>query len=550
MTAPAAQTAFVRAMRQPAAYARLHPVTGPVRCIETHVSWVFLTGPYAYKVKKPLRLAFLDYSSMARRAMFCAEELRLNQRSAPMLYVDVVPIAGTPAAPRVGVAGAPPFEHALRMRQFDPDAELTQLLQRAAVSTGELAVFGAHIAELHAGAPRPGPDTATGHAAAVHRITLDNLDALADAMPAAAADAQRERLRRLIDGEFERVRELLERRRTAGQVRECHGDLHCGNVVRWQGALLAFDALEFDPALRWIDVASDLAFLTMDLATRGRAELRRALLQAWLEASGDFEALAVLPYFEAYRALVRAKVAALRSRQSPDTAESAMTQARRYLDWIEQRARRGPPLLVVMTGLSGSGKTWMAQRIAGSIDGLVVRSDIERKRLAGLRPLQSSNSPADGGLYTTEFNRLTYARLGDCAAHGLAGGEHLVIDAASLRHGEREQFMNLARTHAATLRIVHCEAPMTVLRQRLEARAAAGNDASEATVALLDRQPGYQEPFTDAERAALITVETADAASVAAALRSLRDASGPVQSLPRQRRRARWRAASRRPRPS
>jgi predicted kinase len=249
------------------------------------------------------------------------------------------------------------------------------------------------------------------------------------------------------------------------------------------------------------------------------------VLQAWLEASGDFEALELLPYFEAYRALVRAKVAALRSRQSPDAVDTASTQAFHYLNWIEQRARRGPPLAVVMTGLSGSGKTWMAQRIASAIGGLVVRSDVERKRLAGLHPLQSSNSPADGGLYTLEFNRLTYARLGDCAAHGLAGGEHMVIDAASLRHGEREQFMQLARAHAATLRIVHCQAPMAVLRQRLEARAAAGTDASEATAGLLDRQPGYQEPFTDAERAALVTVETADAAAVAAALRSLSDAT-------------------------
>jgi aminoglycoside phosphotransferase family enzyme/predicted kinase len=525
MTAPAAQAAFVQAMRQPAAYARLHPVAGVVRCIETHVSWVFLTGPYAYKVKKPLRLAFLDYSSVDRRAVYCAEELRLNQRFAPTLYVDVVPIAGAPAAPRVGDTGAPPFEHALRMRQFDPDAELTQLLRRAAVTTDELAAFGARIAESHAGAPRLRPDTAMGQAAAVHRITLDNLDELARAMPDAADGAQRERLRRLVDGEFGRVRDLLERRRSAGQVRECHGDLHCGNVVRWQGALLAFDALEFDPALRWIDVASDLAFLTMDLATHGHEELRRAALQAWLEASGDFEALAPLPYFEAYRALVRAKVAALRSRQSPDATDAALMQARHYLDGIERRARRGPPLMIVMTGLSGSGKTWMAQRVAGSIGGLVVRSDIERKRLAGLQPLQSSNSPADGGLYTTEFNRLTYARLGDCAAHCVAGREHVVIDAASLRQGERALFMQLARTHGATLRIVHCQAPLAVLRQRLEDRAAAGTDASEATVALLDRQPGYWEPFSDTERAAVIAVETADASSVSAALQALNDAA-------------------------
>jgi len=523
MTAPAAQAAFVRAMQQPGAYARLHPVPGTVRCIETHVSWVFLTGPFAYKVKKPLRLAFLDYSSTGRRAAFYAEELRLNQRSAPALYVDVVPITGTPAAPRVGDTSAPPFEHALRMRQFDPAQELTRLLQAATVTTEELAAFGIRIAGLHAAAPRTDPALDPGDARAVHRITLDNLDELARAMPDPAAAAQRERLRRLVDTGFVNVRAMLGQRRAAGEVRECHGDMHCGNVVRWQGALLAFDALEFDPALRWIDVASDLAFLTMDLAAHGRDDLRRAVLQSWLETSGDFAAAALLPYFEAYRALVRAKVAALRALQSPAAADTASAQARMYLDWIERRATRGPPLVVVMSGLSGSGKTWMAQRIAAAIGGLMVRSDIERKRLAGLLPLQSSDSAPDAGLYTRDFNARTYAHLGECVAHCLAGGEHVVIDAASLRRPERAQFMQLARARGAALRIVHCQAPMAVLRQRLEDRAASGTDASEATVALLDRQPGYWEPFSDAERAAVIAVETADASSVAAVLQALSD---------------------------
>jgi aminoglycoside phosphotransferase family enzyme/predicted kinase len=523
MAAPAAQAAFVRAMRQPGPYARLHPVPGTVRCIETHVSWVFLTGPFAYKVKKPLRLAFLDYSSAGRRAAFCAEELRLNQRSAPALYVDVVPITGTPAAPQVGDTSAPPFEHALRMRQFDPAQELTQLLRTATVTTDELAAFGTRIAGLHAAAPRTDPALDPGDALAVHRITLDNLDELARAMPDPAAATQRARLRQLVDTGFGDVRDVLMQRRAAGQVRECHGDLHCGNVVRWQGALLAFDALEFDPALRWIDVASDLAFLTMDLAAHGRDDLRRAVLQAWLETGGDFEAVALLPYFEAYRALVRAKVAALRALQSP--ADTASAQAAMYLHWIERRAQRGAPLVVVMSGLSGSGKTWLAQRIAAAIGGLVLRSDIERKRLAGLQPLQSSDSAPDAGLYTRDFNTRTYARLGECAAHCLAGGEHVVIDAASLRRTERAQFMQLARARGARLRIVHCQAPMAVLRQRLQDRAAAGTDASEATVALLDRQPGYWEPFSDAERAAVIAVETADGSSVANALQALSDAA-------------------------
>ncbi len=316
LDAPAAQAAFAAAMQDPAAFAALHPVPGPVTCIETHVSWVFLTGPFAYKVKKPLRLSFIDYSTAERRAALCREELRLNRRHAPGLYVDVVPIAGTPAAPRVGATDSPPFEHALRMVQFDPQLELTQLLQSGAVAAGELQDFGKRIAQMHATAAiAAGADT-FGTPDNAHRITLDNFDEIARVLPGRDEAQQLARLRGQAQRLFAAGRPLMEQRRQDGRVREGHGDLHCGNVVRWQGTLAAFDGLEFDPGLRFIDVANDLAFLTMDLAVHGRTDLRREALQAWLETSGDFAAVALLPYFELYRALVRAKVAALRGQQA------------------------------------------------------------------------------------------------------------------------------------------------------------------------------------------------------------------------------------------
>ena len=315
-------------MQDPAAFAALHPVPGSVACIETHVSWVFLTGPFAYKVKKPLRLSFIDYSTAERRAALCREELRLNRRHAPGLYVDVVPIAGTPAAPRVGATDSPPFEHALRMVQFDPQLELTHLLQSGAVAAGELQDFGKRIAQMHATAAiAAGADT-FGTPDNAHRITLDNFDEIARVLPGRDEAQQLALLRGQAQRLFAAGRPLMEQRRQDGRVREGHGDLHCGNVVRWQGTLAAFDGLEFDPGLRFIDVANDLAFLTMDLAAHGRTDLRREALQAWLETSGDFAAVALLPYFELYRALVRAKVAALRGQQARGTQRSRGDRSR------------------------------------------------------------------------------------------------------------------------------------------------------------------------------------------------------------------------------
>ncbi|MGI9246331.1 MAG: AAA family ATPase [Steroidobacteraceae bacterium] len=539
---PAARSAFLAGMCSPAAYAALHPVTAPVRLVETHVSWVFLTGPYAYKIKKPLRLSFLDYGSASRREAFCREELRLNRRHAPELYVDVVGIGGSPAQPRPGAPG-PWFEHALRMRQFDPDLELARLLEAQAVTAPELAEFGAKMARMHESATIADAASGYGSPPVLHCVNLANFAEIAAALPPGIHSAQLDRLRAGIEQAFAMVSPLMEQRRQDGRVRECHGDLHCGNVVRWMDRLVAFDGLEFDPALRFIDVANDLAFLTMDLAVHGRDDLRGSVLNAWTSYGGDYQALELLPYYESYRALVRAKVAAVRELQRSGGAveprraigrTAAATggsgpgtgaiMVQHYLEWARRRAIRGAPALVVMTGLSGSGKTWMARRIAAACYALHVRSDVERKRLAGLGPLVDSGSAPDAGLYTPEFGARTYARLVDCVSSCLRGDENVVIDAANLRRHERDAFRHAAAAAGAGARvaIVHCQAPIDVLRQRVAARRASGSDASEATVELLDRQPGYWEPLTDAEMSLALAVDTRDTATVEAALRAVR----------------------------
>lgn len=518
-------------MQTPAAYAALHHVETPIRLIETHVSWVFLTGRYAYKVKKPLRLTFLDYSTAARRAALCHEELRLNSRYAPELYVDVVPIGGTPSAPRVGTH-EDVFEHALRMVQFDPSLELGELLLHGVVDTGLVATFGAELAALHARAERTHPGDEYGAPERTHGVTLANFDELGRVVLGADGAGRQgtespgectdvfslDTIRAHLEATFTRVRPLMQQRWHAGCVRECHGDLHCGNVVRWQHRLVAFDGLEFDPALRFIDVASDLAFLTMDLSMHGRTDLRTALLDAWTTAGGDYEAVKLLPYYEPYRALVRAKVAALRGGQTPPAREAARRDAQRYLDWAYRTSTPATPALVVMVGLSGSGKTWLARRLAVAGDALHLRSDVERKRLAGLGPLDDSRSPTDGGLYTAEFGERTYARLRECVRSCLRGGQNVIVDAANLRRHERAAFAALAQEQHARVRFVHCVAPLGTLKERIASRRAGASDASEATVELLDRQPAYWESLAPGEIVGTLVVDTTDARGIERAI--------------------------------
>ena len=491
-----------------------HPVDRPVRVVETHVSRVFLTGRWAYKVKKPLRLPFLDYGTLERRRAFCEQELRLNRRTAPDLYLDVVAIAGPAASARVGGPG-PPIEYAVRMLQFDPAEALDAQVDAGRATREELATLGTDVARFHASAAVVADDDGLGGPASFGHVLRDNLRALDE-----AGDPGIERAARALRGRLEdalaRLGGTIEARRTSGRVRECHGDLHCGNVVRWRGRLTPFDGIEFDPALRWIDVADDLAFLTMDLDERGRPDLRHAVLQAWFEASGDAGALRPLPLYEAGRALVRAKVAVLHARQHDGDADR-LASAARYLAWADARLRPSRPLLLATCGYSGSGKTHLATRLAEALHALHLRSDVERKRLAGLGPLDPSHSPPDGGLYTLDFNARTYARLFAAADDALAGGGHVIVDAACLRRAERRDLERCAARNGARFAVLHCVAPPDVLRTRVVARARAGNDASEAGVDVLDRQPGYWEPFDAAERRHVGVVDTTTGDPVAAA---------------------------------
>jgi predicted kinase len=304
---------------------------------------------------------------------------------------------------------------------------------------------------------------------------------------AAAVRAVQVRLERWIA----EARPLLEQRFAAGHVRECHGDLHAGNIVRHGARLTPFDCLEFDPALRWIDVADEVAFLLMDLEARERPLHARAFLNGYLSASGDYQSCLLLPLFRAHRALVRAKIMALNAAASGTTANAARKARRdhqRYVECALHALTLQRPKLVLMSGLSGSGKTWVAQRLAPELRAVHLRSDIERKRLARLPALARSGSALGKGLYARSATRAVYDRLAQCTADALAGGCTTIVDATFGLSADRARFRALAAALGIDTWIVYCHAARKTLEARIRDRRQRANDPSEADVAVLDWQ--------------------------------------------------------------
>lgn len=487
--------ALTAALQQPDAYP--HP-TPAVQVIETHISRVFLAGDFAYKVRKPVRFDFVDFSTAQARRDDCETELRLNRRFAPTLYLDVVPVVAgpTPGSVRVGGSGIP-IEHAVRMRRFDQQDLLGARRAAGRLQPGHIDALARSIAAFHQQQPPAALADGFGTPDRIDAILaecLGGIGRLAQASHLASRVAMRAR------SEAARLAGAFGARLRNGHVRECHGDLHLGNIVLLDGMPTPFDCLEFDAALRWTDTISDLAFPVMDLLHHGRRALAYRLLNGYLEQSGDYGALAVLSFYLSMRALVRARVLlehawqqhAAGASMAPAQAEAARLLA---LAWRCLTRRRGP--MVLMHGLSGSGKSTVAAQMSEAAAMIRVRSDVERKRLR-------QGMPPAGGWYTDRESARTYNRLLAICRLGCMAGFPMIADAAFLSRDQRERFAEQARRLGVPFFIVSCAAPLEILRSRIETRAREGHDPSDADIAVLERQLRTQQPLTAAECAHVV----------------------------------------------
>jgi len=505
-TGDASLDRLIAALCQPARYA--HPV-GAVELLQTHISCVLLAGDYAYKIKKPVNLGFLDFTTLAARRHYCEEELRINRRTAPGLYLEVVAIGGSVAEPAIGGAGAA-IEYALRMRRFAQDDLLDRMARQGRLLPQHIDALARDVAAFHARIGRAGADQAFGNPQHILAPALQNFEQLLALACDKVDIALLARLRDWTIHAHAALAPVFATRKRDGWVRECHGDLHLGNIALLEGAPTPFDGIEFNPAFRWIDVMGEVAFLAMDLFDHRLPRLAYRFLNTYLEITGDYAGLRVLRFYLVYRALVRAKVSALKAHQpgmaAKDRSETEHAY-RRHLYLSERLARPAHPAMLIMHGLSGSGKTTVSQFFLESPGAVRLRSDVERKRLYGIAAAEHSNSALDAGLYTPAASRRTYGRLADLARAVLDARYPVIVDAAFLRRAERDRFAQLARDANASFLIAACAASPATLRERVAARERDAEDASDAGVTVLQRQIATAEPLTADEIAHTMTLD-------------------------------------------
>jgi uncharacterized protein len=461
-----------------------HGGLAPVEHVETHISHVFLAGERALKLKRAVKLPYLDYATPEKRRAACEEELRVNRRTAPELYLNVVPVVrGADGALAVGGAGeateGAPLDWLVVMRRFDQSTLFDRMAERGALGADHVAAAVEMIARFHATAER-----APGGAGIIARIIEGNVESVGRAaVPRPLMPARAEALHAACRALFARLSALLDRRGAEGRVRDGHGDLHLRNICLVAGKPLLFDAIEFDPGFRRIDVFYDFAFLLMDLLHRKLGDHANLALNGYVDAGGDADGVATLPLFLAMRAIIRGHIqATIAAEQKKDDlwAESAA-----YFDLAEAALAPPPPMLLAIGGLSGSGKTTLARAIAPSLGAmpgaLLLRSDVIRKRLAGVPPEQRLPESH----YTAEWTDRVYAEMMRIADIALRAGHSVIADAVSGRAEHRAALAAAAGRAQARFLGVWLDAPLSVREARVGRRV---SDASDADVGVARRQ--------------------------------------------------------------
>ncbi|MBX3422715.1 MAG: AAA family ATPase [Pirellulaceae bacterium] len=488
---------LVQQLLDPIAY-RHHAPT--VQLCETHISWVFLAGDYAYKVKKPLNFGFADFTTLAKRLHYCQEEVRRNKRYSHDLYLDVVPIVIDNDHLVVGGTGTA-VEYAVRMWRFEQSQLAGNLVAANELSPLEFSELATQVAQFHriaATAQQP----ELGIQSQIRRFALDNIGQLqTQLLP--GRRSQLDSIDSWTRQKCQQLSEIWRQRKALGHIRECHGDLHLGNLIRWQGRLMPFDCIEFNPELYWIDVMNEIAFLIMDLCDHRRSDLGWRFLDGYLESSGDYSGLSVLPFYLVYRAMVRAKVCQLRWLQKDVASEQRERLIDDELHYLEMAWRfTHPPnrTLTITHGVSGSGKTYGTQRLVEQCGYIRIRSDVERKRLFGLLPTERPSAGQSEQMYSSQGSLETYQKLEQLAEQVLVAGFPVVIDATFLRFDQRQRFHQLAARLAVPYRICPFTSDVGELKRRIAERNSKGNDASDADQNVLAAQLQANEPLTVSER--------------------------------------------------
>jgi len=497
--------ALIQSLKNPTLFA--HKVEY-FKIIETHISWVVLTGGYAYKIKKPVNLGFLDFSSLEKRLHFCHEELRLNARLAKGIYLDVVAITGTEESPEINGSGAA-IEYAVKMRQFDPDKTFDQLLKKNQLTTQHIKQTAKIISAFHGTIEKVADDTKFGRADTVMLPVQENFKQISQLK----GIKKPEILDYLLDWSEQQqcaLQSVFNHRKRNGFIRLCHGDLHLANIALIDEQIVPFDGIEFNPTLYWIDVISDIAFLVMDLQHKQQSDLAFQFLNEYLQQTGDYGGLKLLAFYLHYRAMVRAKVSAITASQKPDSKEGqlALADYHGYLKLAVQYTQSATPFMIIMHGVSGSGKSWLSEQMIEHFPAIRIRSDIERKRLYSSSSEQKSDVDR---MYSRQASLLTYERLQQLATEIINSGYSVIVDATFLQQQMRQQFFQLAEQSAIPFRIVHTFSDQHTLLNRVKNRAGQEDNVSDADQQVLQQQLSNSKALTRDELDYTIEIDTTGA---------------------------------------
>lgn len=501
-------TELVDALRDPTTYPH-HPAA--VELCQTHISCVFLAGDEVYKIKKPVQFSFLDFSTLERRRHFCHEEVRLNRRLAAPVYLGVVAIVRNEAGFHFADESHPEaIEYAVHMRRLPPRRTLDVLLADNVATTTMIDLVAERLVAFHHEAPTNQTITANGSASGIGRILADNFSNGKPFRNITVADYEDDLIQRATLHFIEANRSLLEQRQAQGRIRDCHGDLHADHIC-FADQLLIYDCIEFNTQFRYIDVASDIAFLAMDLEFLGRADLSQHFVDHYVELSGDRAISNLLPFYACYRAYVRGKVDSLKSVE-PEVGSAeragAADSARRHFDLAYRYAWSLAPRLIVVMGPSGSGKSTLAEALSQHLGFAHLNSDIIRKQLAGVGLTQRNQDIRGVSLYTPEYSQRTYETMESQALQMLASGRGVVLDATYQHRDERRKLVTRTRAIGKPVVLVECQCDESVLRERLRQRAERDDSASDATWEIYQQQMLGYEPPTSAEADLLVCADT------------------------------------------
>jgi len=456
--------------------------------VQTQMSFIFLAGEYAYKVKKPVNLGYLDYTTLEKRRFFCRQEVELNRRLSPDVYIGVAPVVYSGRRICVGGQGET-IEYAVKMRRLPGERMMDSLLISNQVSKDMVKEVAEKVAAFHDRAATSVEISAYGEPAAIAVNTGENFTQTEKYIDVSIAALKYGRIKAYTDGFVKSNEALFRRRVKGGRIRDCHGDLHAAHICFTNGIEI-FDCIEFNDRFRYCDVASEVAFLAMDLDRYQRADLSQAFVDRYVQLSRDEDLPRLLDFYKCYRAYVRGKVACFKYDDpyvSPAEKDAALAAARGYFD-LAYRYAKQRPLLLITAGLVGTGKTTVAQALGRSLGLVVISSDITRKRLAGIPPTEHRFEEFESGIYSEEYNRKTYDELLTRARELLEQGKSVILDASFKKRQHRLQANQLAGEARAGFAVVECVLDGDTIKRRLEQRLVEGGSASDGRWEILQSQ--------------------------------------------------------------